>query len=630
MLSACPMGGGGALPFEHNGGQVLSICGDGIGGGSAWAPAAPTVQAEPTFTAGQRNTISWSAVEGATGYRAQVAADAAFESVIADSGWIEGLSHTFIGLAEGVTYHYRVKSRYADAAVLDRYEQTTAADFAANGQSGVTVVEDGSVQLAVSTGPAPTVTDVVASDATEYSGRRRARLNAYEATSDRLLTSIEMYLNITSSQRLQFLVYESLDGQGAFEMIHSTLLTWSGVGRRFYGTGPIEVPLVEGRHYLIGAAWEGTVSYFSEEVGQVTTSFGIGYGRQQLTPLNFPLTGDLADPQLNNRLYYFRLTSKPLTTFGASGSMVTGELRPATIERWGTLTYHGDVPAGTTLRIDVLPAVGGAPLPGYANLPSGADLGALGDTPIRLRARFTATDPSMTATLFDWELTWQRVPEVSVESHWSAAVHSSQVTAAADFTGDGVITGSDVDALHEVIRLGSWTPTMDLNDDGRVDRSDVAHLLVTLLHTQYGDVNFDRRVDATDLRILATNFGRHGGWAIGNVDGIGGIDIDDLSRLVLNIGFNGLLQGNMVDDLLHVSLPAVVGSGGPGGGSNSGGAPLPTFIPTDQARLFILPDARPPFVPAAGVSHFPLPSRSHAAHWNHVADVIEQSPAVRL
>ncbi len=82
----------------------------------ASAPTAPFLTAEPEYTSGTANTISWTAVaDGGVGgveYLAQASSSPTFATVV-DSGWISRQSHTFTGLSDGTTYYYRVKARDA-------------------------------------------------------------------------------------------------------------------------------------------------------------------------------------------------------------------------------------------------------------------------------------------------------------------------------------------------------------------------------------------------------------------------------------------------------------------------------------------------------------------------------------
>ncbi len=71
----------------------------------------PTLDAEPEFTAGAANTVSWSdeSLSGAAQYNAQCSLDD-FATFV-ESGWDDVLSHEFDGLIDGQLYKYRVQSR---------------------------------------------------------------------------------------------------------------------------------------------------------------------------------------------------------------------------------------------------------------------------------------------------------------------------------------------------------------------------------------------------------------------------------------------------------------------------------------------------------------------------------------
>lgn len=80
-------------------------------------PPAPSMFAEPSYTPGSVNTVSWQAsTDGGVGgvqYLAQYASSSSFSTVLGDSGWVQGTEATFTGLTDGVRYYYRVKARDA-------------------------------------------------------------------------------------------------------------------------------------------------------------------------------------------------------------------------------------------------------------------------------------------------------------------------------------------------------------------------------------------------------------------------------------------------------------------------------------------------------------------------------------
>ncbi len=82
-------------------------------------PEAPTLDAEPLYTAGTANTVTWSdeSASGAVEYELQAAETTAFDPLVDTSGWIAGLSWEVTGLADGQTLYYRVRSRDAQSVV---------------------------------------------------------------------------------------------------------------------------------------------------------------------------------------------------------------------------------------------------------------------------------------------------------------------------------------------------------------------------------------------------------------------------------------------------------------------------------------------------------------------------------
>jgi hypothetical protein len=73
------------------------------------SPPSPVMTGLPPFTKGSSNTISWSAVNGATSYESQFAATASFAVPLATHASVTNFS-TFSSLANGVTYYYRARA----------------------------------------------------------------------------------------------------------------------------------------------------------------------------------------------------------------------------------------------------------------------------------------------------------------------------------------------------------------------------------------------------------------------------------------------------------------------------------------------------------------------------------------
>lgn len=72
----------------------------------------PVMAAEPQYTAGTENTVSWG-ITGTNAYQyyVEVSTEPNFSTIHNSSGWISGISTTFSGLFSGQIYYYRVKAR---------------------------------------------------------------------------------------------------------------------------------------------------------------------------------------------------------------------------------------------------------------------------------------------------------------------------------------------------------------------------------------------------------------------------------------------------------------------------------------------------------------------------------------
>ncbi len=74
----------------------------------------------------------------------------------------------------------------------------------------------------------------------------------------------------------------------------------------------------------------------------------------------------------------------------------------------------------------------------------------------------------------------------------------------------------------------------DMTGDRVINQADVDDLVHNILCTEYGDVNLDGQVNATDLALVVLGTG---GWSKGDMDGTGTVDQDDVDIITLNQGF---------------------------------------------------------------------------------------------
>ena len=89
------------------------------------------------------------------------------------------------------------------------------------------------------------------------------------------------------------------------------------------------------------------------------------------------------------------------------------------------MRFNATTPKGTELILDILPADGSDPIPGYADILSESNLGNLKEKTIRLRVNLSTSDSTVTPILHDWSITYT---DAVRESEWSNVVSTLSKT----------------------------------------------------------------------------------------------------------------------------------------------------------------------------------------------------------
>lgn len=107
-----------------------------------------------------------------------------------------------------------------------------------------------------------------------------------------------------------------------------------------------------------------------------------------------------------------------------------------------------------------------------------------------------------------------------------------------DFDGDGDVDGDDVDLLAANFSDQATDPRFDLDGDGDVDAEDRYLLVTDVIGTLVGDFNLDFVVNAADVAVLSSAYGKSGqwGWGEGDVTGDGLVNSADLAMTAANYG----------------------------------------------------------------------------------------------
>jgi hypothetical protein len=105
-----------------------------------------------------------------------------------------------------------------------------------------------------------------------------------------------------------------------------------------------------------------------------------------------------------------------------------------------------------------------------------------------------------------------------------------------DFTGDGLVTSIDIDAIYDAKRYDASLNSFDLAGDPTISQSDVDFLVRNILGTEYGDINLDGSVDTVDFNTWSANrfAARGNSWSTGDVTGDGVVDVQDFNRWYAN------------------------------------------------------------------------------------------------
>jgi hypothetical protein len=136
--------------------------------------------------------------------------------------------------------------------------------------------------------------EVFGSNANIFLAGPRTRGNIFECTNSTVLTEHRLYLNPSVTTQMWLLIYEGSAAVGIYNLVNAVDVSPQGPGEGWYSSGPINVPMTAGNHYLIVASFEQLTNYWNEQgivPYPIPASFGFltaGAGWNWAPTSNFP------------------------------------------------------------------------------------------------------------------------------------------------------------------------------------------------------------------------------------------------------------------------------------------------------------------------------------------------------
>jgi hypothetical protein len=107
--------------------------------------------------------------------------------------------------------------------------------------------------------------EVFGNDDNVFYAGPRSRGNLFTCDKSTTLVEHRLYINPSASTELWFLVYEGESQVGTYNLISASDVTPAGPGLGWYSSGKVDVPLVEGKYYLIIASFEEPSNYYNQQ-----------------------------------------------------------------------------------------------------------------------------------------------------------------------------------------------------------------------------------------------------------------------------------------------------------------------------------------------------------------------------
>jgi len=349
-------------------------------------------------------------------YFAQCADTSSFGNVIAQSGWIPDNSYTFTGLDSQQTYSYRVKAR-----PLMRWSQTTRSEFETDILTDVIVTDDCNVVLPVadSIDGSEMEVQVVADPSFEFDDGW-----AVHATSN-------MFIGVCSRDNAW-----ASDGNWSIciNFDFSKFYFYDDFARIYQTVDLTGVDTILFDYACAGYCNLALLSFEVDGIGLWNRNGPEPNDIQPVYDVSLDVSSYSGPHELSLKaesenygwfdayIFWDNLrTYRTIPEEVSPGSIVSTPMSINADQKWDTVNYNITVPEGTALTVDVLPAEGEIPIPGYSDIPGGADISKISQRTIRLRANLSTTQRNITPSLNEWSVDYENPAFVS---DWSNIVSS--------------------------------------------------------------------------------------------------------------------------------------------------------------------------------------------------------------
>jgi len=172
----------------------------------------------------------------------------------------------------------------------------------------------------------------------------RGRGNHFYCSTSTTLTEHRLYLNMTATSDMQFLVYEGDVQVGIYNLVNVSEIASSGTGEGWYSSGSISVPLVAGKYYLIYPQWTQNANYYAD-LAVSPYPYPASFGELQMG-IGYSWVGTYSVPPATTQ-------NVPSTAFGATVAYYQTIVTGAGTSWLSVDPEMGTIPAGQSMDVEV-------------------------------------------------------------------------------------------------------------------------------------------------------------------------------------------------------------------------------------------------------------------------------------